>query len=563
MKQRLFSLIALIAVLALVVTPVYAQDYLFRVDRVDVNFYVNQDGTASVEYTYDFTNTAGGHVIDFVDIGLPNEDYDLGSIQAEVDGKPITDIERSSYVDHGVALGLGANSIQPGRSGRVHVWVPVIRNILNPASGDDPDYASFQFSPNYFGSQYVQGNTDMAVTLILPPGLTEDQPRYFPPQNWPGNDEPESSFTTDDRIIYHWQSSNANSYSEYIFGASFPAAVVPADAIVTAPVGRSFSIGEDTGGFLCCGAFGLFWAGVIGFSIFANKNRKLKYLPPKISVEGHGIKRGLTAVEAGVLMEQPIDRVMTMILFSVIKKSAARVTDRDPVKIDVTKPLPDGLHQYEKDFLEAFSVTDANGRRKKLQDVTVGLVKSVTEKMRGFSRKETVAYYDNIMKQAWAQVEAADTPEVKSQKFDEYMGWTMLDKDYNGRTRDTFGSGPVILPRWWGNWDPTYSSSSSGMGGGTATVSTSGGAPGGGGGQMSMPTLPGADFAASMVNGVESFAAGVIGDVGAFTSRVTNVTNPPPPPSKSTYRGGGGGGRSCACACACAGCACACAGGGR
>jgi hypothetical protein len=559
MKKRLFSLVALIAILAILVTPVSAQDYLFRVDKVDVNFYVNQDGTASVEYTYDFTNTSGGHIIDFVDIGLPNEDYDLGSITAEVDGRPITDIQRSDFVDHGVALGLGANAIPAGGSGQVHVWVPVIRNLLNPASSDgEPNYVSVQFSPNYFGSQYVQGNTDMAVTLILPPGLTQDQPRYFNPQNWPGSDAPESSFTTDNRIIYHWQSTQADSSSEYIFGASFPASVVPADAVVAPPT-RSFEISEDTGGFLCCGAFGLFWAAVIGFSIVSGKNRKLKYLPPKISVEGHGIKRGLTAVEAAVLMEQPVDRVMTMILFSVVKKGAAKVTDRDPVKIEAIKPRPEALHAYETDFLEAFIDTDARARRKKLQDVTVGLVKSVTEKMRGFSRKETVAYYENIMKQAWAQVEAADTPEVKSQKFDEYMGWTMLDKDYSGRTQRTFSGGPVFVPMWWGNWDPGYRPTGGGLG--TGSVSTPGGG-GGGGGQVSMPTLPGADFAASMVNGVQSFAAGVIGDVGAFTGAVTNVTNPPPPPSKSSYRGGGGGG-SCACACACAGCACACAGGGR
>jgi len=30
--------------------------------------------------------------------------------------------------------------------------------------------------------------------------------------------------------------------------------------------------------------------------------------PPKISIEGHGIKRGLTAVEAAILMEEPLDR---------------------------------------------------------------------------------------------------------------------------------------------------------------------------------------------------------------------------------------------------------------
>jgi hypothetical protein len=32
-----------------------------------------------------------------------------------------------------------------------------------------------------------------------------------------------------------------------------------------------------------------------------------------------------------------------------------------------------------------------------------------------FSRRETLAYYRDIMDRAWAQVEAADTPEVKGQ----------------------------------------------------------------------------------------------------------------------------------------------------
>jgi hypothetical protein len=69
-------------------------------------------------------------------------------------------------------------------------------------------------------------------------------------------------------------------------------------------------------------------------------------------------------------------------------------------------------------------------------------------------------------------------------------------------------------------------------------------------------------MAASVVTGVQGFSSHVIGDVKAFTSGVTNRTNPVPV-VKSGGWSGGGGGHSCACACACAGCACACAGGGR
>jgi len=79
---------------------------------------------------------------------------------------------------------------------------------------------------------------------------------------------------------------------------------------------------------------------------------------------------------------------------------------------------------------------------------------------------------------------------------------------------------------------------------------------------MNLPTIPGGEFAASMVTGMQSFASNVVGDLTSFTGGVTDKTNPVP---KTTSSGSSrrGGGRSCACACACAGCACACAGGGR
>jgi hypothetical protein len=230
------------------------------------------------------------------------------------------------------------------------------------------------------------------------------------------------------------------------------------------------------------------------------------------------------------------------------------VITKDPLIIKASDPLPEGLNEYETEFLDAFRETNKEAQKKGLQAMMVNLVKSLAEKMRGFSRKESLEYYQSIMQKAWAQVEAAGTPEVKGQLFEENLDWTMLDKRFPDRTRSVF-SGPVLvpMPTWWGRFDPTFR--------GTSTPSTSlSGSGSSSGGSFS---LPGSDFAASMVNGVSTFSAGVIGDLTSFTSGITNKTNPPPPPS--TYRGssGGSGGRSCACACACAGCACACAGGGR
>jgi hypothetical protein len=261
-------------------------------------------------------------------------------------------------------------------------------------------------------------------------------------------------------------------------------------------------------------------------------------------------------------MEQPMDRVLMMVLFSVLKKGAAEVVTRDPLQIKVTDPKPEGLQPYEEEFLVAMQKPKKE-QRTDIQTMVINLVNTVSKKMKGFSRKESIVFYKDIMEKAWNQVEVAQTPEVKSEKFDENIDWTMLDKNFDNRTKDTFGTGPVFIPNWWWRFDPGVRPVSTGTTS-PGKVVASPTPVGSGKTTVNLPSLPGADFAASLTNGVQSFAAGVVGNVTNFTNGITNKTNPIP---KSTSSGrsssGGGGGGSCACACACAGCACACAGGGR
>jgi hypothetical protein len=544
--------------------PVHAQDYYFSVERESVDVFVNEDGSLSIEYFMDLKNQPNGHVIDYVDIGLPNNNYVLSSVTADLDGHPITDIEKSEYVDIGIAIGLGAYTIQPGGSGTLHVFIGTVNKSIYPSDeNEDESYAGFEFIPHYYDSQNISGNTDMTVTLYLPVGMTSDEPRYYLPQSWPGASEPESGFDSAGGIYYRWHSADANVYTSYTFGASFPARYVPETQIVTQP---SFTFDTDAicPALMCLGFVGFFVFTIYSATVGAKK-RKLKYLPPKISLEGHGIKRGLTAIEAAILMEQPMDKILTMTLFSTLKKGAAEVVTKEPLKIKLTVPQPANLQTYETQFLTAMDRPAAE-KKAALQTMMIDLVNAVSLKMKGFSRKETIDYYKTIVEAAWGQVEGAQTPEVKSQKYDENMDWTMLDKKYDDRTRDTFGSGPVILPNWWWRYDPVLRPAATSVGSGgvqSAPVQV-----GGSGGKttINMPNLPGADFAASITNGVQSFAAGVVGDVSGFTGAITNKTNPIPKTTGGRSAGGGGGGgggHSCACACACAGCACACAGGGR
>jgi hypothetical protein len=450
---------------------------------------------------------------------------------------------------------MGGHAIPPGETGTVHVFVGSVSQVLHK-DDQDSEYASAAFAPLYFKSNVITGTTDVTVTYHLPPGVQPNEPRWHSaPAGFPS--EPQTGIDSQGRVTYTWNNPTASGSRQYLFGASFPKKYVPSDSIVTVNI-PSFSISPGAiFNVLCLAFFGFMFLGVPILSAVAGSRRKLQYLPPRISIEGHGIKRGLTAVEAAILLGEPLDKVMTMILFGVIKKNAAQVTSRDPLQVDVTDPMPLELHEYEQNFLLAFREANAQTRRNLLQEMSVKLVRSVDEKMKGFSRRETIEYYKNIMEKGWQQVEQADTPEVKSELFDKNLEWTMLDRDYNDRTRRVF-TGPVFMPMWWPRYDPTFGRAMPGSRGSSVPQPSS--TPS----MPSVPRLPGADFASSVAVGMQTFSQKVIGNVTDFTTRVTNVTNPPPKPSASNYGGRpGGGGRSCACACACAGCACACAGGGR
>lgn len=578
--KRVFLLLTLLLLL-IPIGSAQAQDYRFSLTAYEVEAYLEADGTLTLYYYMAFQNDPSGHPIDFVDLGLPTTQYKLSDIKAEINGIEMPEVNDSAYVQ-GAELALGEYAIQPGQSGIVTAWVYGIKGVLSPYDGADrTDYANFLFVPNYFGSQYDRSqNTEYRMTIILPPGVGAEQGVWYEPSGWPGASEPEATLTTDNRVNYSWYTTNANVHSEYLFGAAFPASAIPAGVLVTentfpdnggATVAPAPSFFSRLWSVISCAFFPIVFIGLSILAIIQSKNktdkRKMQYLPPKISIEGKGIKRGLTAVEAGILLEEPLDKILTMILFGLIKKEVITVTSREPLKIEIVDSLPEGLYPYEQAFLEAFKTEDTSKRRTKIKSLMIDLVKSVSDKMKGFSLQETKDYYRDIIRRAWQAVETAQTPEIKSAQYEHTLEWTMLDKEFNDRTERTFTGIPVFVPRWWPRYDPSYHPvmSSSG-GGGLAAPTTVGAGSGGSRPSINLPNLPGSEFAASMVHGASAMAAGVIGNITDFTSSVTNRTNPVPVTTTHSGSGGfrgSGGGSSCACACACAGCACACAGGGR
>ncbi|NLZ27304.1 MAG: hypothetical protein GX884_06980 [Chloroflexi bacterium] len=592
-KHTIISLITVLMLIILPLSSVYAQSYRFKVTRYDVQAVIEADGTLTLFYEMDFENDPNGHAIDFVDLGMPNDNYQLSNISATINGTLVPEINHSSYVK-GAELALGEYQIPPGGTGTVQAKIVGITGVLFPYDHDDREnYVNFQFMPNYFDSDADKSqNTDYELSIVLPPDVGSNEGVYYYPDRWPGEKDAVATLTVEDkRVIYEWHATNANTHTKYLFGVAFPASAVPESSVSSS---KDLSQGQidNTGsnsvqffpkllGNICSSMKFLVPLGIIILiSIFSSKKqmqetekRKLQYLKPTLSVEGHGIKRGLTAVEAAILLEESLDQVLTMILFGLLKKEAISVINQDPLVIETNSPLPEGLYDYETKFIEALGHEKKTSQRSALQILIVELIKSVEQKMKGFNAKDTKAYYKDIVQRAWSAVEGANTPEVKSAQFEHTLEWTMLDEDFSGRTTRTFMDTPVFIPRWWWRYDNTYrpymsspvadtagsGNMASSVPGLASSSSSTSSKP-----SFSLPNIPGATFAASVISGGANMTNSIIGDSKVFTSQVTNRTNPIPKTSSSgSGRYTGGGGSSCACACACAGCACACAGGGR
>jgi hypothetical protein len=549
-NKKSVALAALMLVVALTLTilspVVQAQDYRFNLAENRVHLYINGDGTVQIVYDLTFVNDPSAHPIDVVDVGMPNSTYNLSEIQASINGVPLAGISNSPYVTPGVAVELGSQTIPPGGSGTLRLEATV-RDLIYQDS-QDSEYASLEFAPTWFDSQFVHGPTRLEVNFHLPPGVTAEEPRYH-------DREFTEAYFEDDRVVYSWVDGNAQGDREYVFGASFPQRVLAEGVVQKAPAFRFDLSGCCSSPFVWFLAFGVGWAVLAFAGSRAQKRRRMKYMPPALAVEGTGVKRGLTAVEAAILLEAPLDRVVTMILFGLVKKGIVTVESEKPLKLQVADPLPKDvkLWYYERRFLDAV-IDDGELGQMALREMVIDLIGDVNKKMTGFSRSESKAYYKDIAARAWKQVEAADTPEVLGKRWGEGLEWTMLEDDWDDRTRRVFHDRPVVLPHWWWFYRPWGASTAH------ARPSAPMPTPSGGGTPVTLPTLPGADFANTVVTGIENTANTVVSGVESFTNRITQTTNPPPKSSSSSSRGGG---YSCACACACAGCACACAGGGR
>jgi hypothetical protein len=271
----------------------------------------------------------------------------------------------------------------------------------------------------------------------------------------------------------------------------------------------------------------LFIALPLFFGIRSSIIRQKQYLPPKIRVGGKGVRRGLTVPMAALLMEKPLDRVVMLMVWSLIKKGAVTVTGEGAgTRITPMGLVPEGLRDYEKKLLELIAGEEGL-TAKNLETFFKGMIGDLETAMEGFNLKTTREYYTGVMKNAWKQLEEAPDATAAAEVFADRFQW-LLASEEKPQQRLSRLPVPVFIPA--SSWPVTT----------------------GGTGQ----SINVAAACGNLVSRIESAAGS---SVRGLTRSVASVVNPLPVSSGSSRSSGGG----CACACACAGCACACAGGGR
>lgn len=490
--------------------------YSFSVPDMYCRVSVNEDQTLYLTYAITFQCDPGARTIDVVDIGLPTRTWNVSDMRASLDGTPLP-VKVSGYIDNGVEVALG-EGIRQGSSGRFEFHGVCRGGIYR--DDHDEDWASFRFTPTWFDGSLLTGDSRLTLDIIFPQGSHPDSVRH--------HEVPfDSAWVDKDRVVYRWER-NVRLNRAFEVGVGFPARLVTGE-LAARPRGPSFfetvfSPDVCIGGSMCTVMVLVFLVPIF-FGIRSSILRKKQYLPPKIRVGGKGVRRGLTVPMAALLMERPLDRVLMLIIWSMIRKGAVTVSGEGAATaITPAGITPKGLRDYEKKLLELISGEEGL-TPKNLGSYFEEMIKDLAKAMEGFNLRTTRQYYRGVMNNAWKQLEEAPDATAAAEVFTDRFPWLLASEDKPENRLGRLPT-PVFIPR--SSWP----------------VST-----GGTGQSINVAAACGA--LVSRIEGAASRAST------GLTQRVARVLNPAPQSTGS--RSGGG----CACACACAGCACACAGGGR
>lgn len=578
-------------------------DYSFSIPNMDLSVTVQPDASVRLSYAITFVCNPSGDPIDVVDIGLPHADYDISNMAAFLDGAPCPDIRKSTVVTPGVEVHLPA-PIRPGQQGKFQFRCTMPNLVYQDTT--NPNNASLRITPTWYDGEYLTGQTNLWIIVELPISVKPEEILYQ--LNQPFKNKGTSKQST----FAAWQFPSTRLDKPHMVGLSFPKRVMERVVHQTA-WGLAWKWWKENSGVRVfwalvllvllgvwffrltrgtgCTLYGLLlialviaWAVSPALEALAlpalvmvwvltartQAARRRDYLPAIASTPGGGIKRGLTAPEAAVLLELPLNRVLTLVIFGLLKKGLVRQTQAQPLTVELEKGYEGGaaarretakargtvIRGYEQEFLDVIAANPG----KPLQDMDFSkamknLIHGTAARLAGFDLEQTQEYYKSIMAKAWQEAKGLGDISARTSYLDENLLWLMMAPTWDDEFESWHRSGYYYRPVW------------------TRPVSTGGTLP-----SAPTPAVGGrtslSDVAASFAGWAENVSGRLAGAVdpasmglrgaGVDLSGVDRVTGEILQSlASSSGSGGGGGGGGCACACAGCACACACAGGGR
>ncbi len=534
----LLATIPLVALLLLSPDSVKADEVQYHLDHEYAKIWINQDGT--IDLLYDIGITCDQGTIRYVNVGQPQRDFTIGEARDE-NNRTLQTADASEGNNYRAQVHL-YTSISTTQS----IRFTLLTNVGHMIWEDDqnPDNVGMQFTPVWWDDASIY---ELRVLVVLPLGVT-NQVVNVP--DWNGTD------VEDDRLVLYWGRRNlqpGDRFPRDTDGLPYCGVSFPKEYVEHYEVREKGILAFLKNNAVWIGVL-LLLVGIIGSVVYVA--RKGNYVRPVLRMETLGIRRGLTAVEASYLLGLKPTKIVTAILYSLLKKRAVWVTSTEPsVSLKIVKEHEEPLRYYENTFLRAIK-KDGTLSEEKLATVIVELREDVEEKLRGYCRKDTMKYYEKIVAKAWDQVEQAGTAQLASIAYDEQLLWLLLDEKFGSRTEDAFRTRvfePELLWFWyWYGYHyhprPEYQPTTAPPSGPTVP-----------------PKIPGADFANNIATAVEGTANNIVVNLEKFA----NAIIPAPPPSQKTSRQPAHHRSSCACACAacacvcaCVSCACACASGG-
>ncbi|MHA1819291.1 MAG: hypothetical protein ACTSU2_07870 [Promethearchaeota archaeon] len=601
---------------------VKADSYSFRTSmRSDV--FIQYDGSITIKYWINFTNTAMTKEIDWVDIGMPNKYFDLNSGNASIDGHtiPHSYISKSDYIDNGFQIYLGAYAIQPGKSGQFYFEANNPKMIYSDYENNS--LASLEFSPTWFDSYYCPNYDYLEVNIYFPPNYTNGnlvKYHYTKYDSYNVN----VIIGNNHYLRYTWIKENV-AMKQYTYGVSFPkdwldvrvpwtpnpetihkivvqlfwiSCIIIIVAIIYKaiknkvrpkyypPKKRESLAGLGDPSIILCFVILTFLIifpflsiviTIVVISIYISALiivalairtlvRRMKKIAgkPEIYIETTGVNKDLSVVEAAIIRNTPLDKVIFLIMFGLIRKNALKIISVDPLKLELL-PLDDAakssLKWYHLAFLDAVYKTGAlKGKIKEniLKKLMINLIKKTYRKMKTYDLKSTVKYYDQMIEKAWAEIKKLPKG-IKWEDIEKQFDWILLDDLFKTRAPVYFQNRYYTSRPYWfrhyyyydhywyqNRYWHRFAHSKNRV-------------------PPPMHNINLESFADTIANSISDIATKItnnfIGFAQSIVDKVRPVVHTSSGSGKSHHYSGHG--CACACACACAGCACACAGGGR